>query len=294
MQMGKNLVKELLQLREDGFPDEFFINREITVNAADWLLEIGGEVTINGSLTSLNYKLNDDKELCYIRIDGSLAHAGVSNLREELEKYHSECIEKITISKLPKIEDMPDYDTILTTDDIKDIVDNNDDGSLKEIEATKGSLTGVQVTVSRIRYDHGPDHDPEIIDKHDIFKMTKRAIDPEKEKYHDPNWISFACKKQSDKAVKNIRNGDIYIEDFENDKTTVGKGIHDWNLYQKTKTQPMRPYIPGEDLSDVSVSEEDTPQEGGMIARNPDNHQDQRYVAKDFFEDNYENVDKEE
>ena len=44
----------------------------------------------------------------------------------------------------------------------------------------------------------------------------------------------------------------------------------------------------GEDLSDISVNSEDTPEEGGMIARNSCNHKDQWYVAKAFFEENYE------
>lgn len=52
----------------------------------------------------------------------------------------------------------------------------------------------------------------------------------------------------------------------------------------------MRPYEPGEDLSGISVSAEDTPEEGGMIARNPKNHADQWYVAKKYFEDNLEEV----
>lgn len=63
-----------------------------------------------------------------------------------------------------------------------------------------------------------------------------------------------------------------------------------FSLYRKKTQQPMRPYIPGEDLSGVSVSAEDTPELGGMIAINPQNLNDQWYVAKQFFEDNYEPV----
>ena len=61
-----------------------------------------------------------------------------------------------------------------------------------------------------------------------------------------------------------------------------------WKKYRKTAVQEMRPYVPGEDLTGISVSPEDTPEEGGMIARNSDNHADQWYVAKDFFAKNYE------
>lgn len=61
-----------------------------------------------------------------------------------------------------------------------------------------------------------------------------------------------------------------------------------WALYSRKGLSEMRPYIVGEDLSKVSVSQEDTPEVGGMIARNPDNHDDQWYVAKDYFEKNLE------
>lgn len=48
----------------------------------------------------------------------------------------------------------------------------------------------------------------------------------------------------------------------------------------------MRPYVPGESLTGISVSETDTPELGGMIARNPDDHEDQWYVNHDYFEKN--------
>ncbi len=60
-------------------------------------------------------------------------------------------------------------------------------------------------------------------------------------------------------------------------------------MYRKKSIQAMRPYVPGEDLTGVSVSVEDTPELGGMIAIGADN--DARwYVSKRFFEENYEEV----
>ena len=54
----------------------------------------------------------------------------------------------------------------------------------------------------------------------------------------------------------------------------------------------MRPYISGEDMAGISVSEPDkqngSPRVGDMIARNPKNHLDQWLVAKKYFEDNLE------
>ncbi len=63
---------------------------------------------------------------------------------------------------------------------------------------------------------------------------------------------------------------------------------NDYKLYRKKNLQPMRPYIPGEDLSGVSVNAEDTPGQGGMIAYNPENPADRWYVSQQFFADNYE------
>lgn len=57
-----------------------------------------------------------------------------------------------------------------------------------------------------------------------------------------------------------------------------------WKNYRRTGITQMRPYIVGEDLSNVSINKEDTPEEGGYIARNIANWNDQWYVAKDYFE----------
>jgi|SaaInl8_150m_RNA_FD_contig_21_1042084_length_827_multi_28_in_0_out_0_1 hypothetical protein len=59
--------------------------------------------------------------------------------------------------------------------------------------------------------------------------------------------------------------------------------------YQRTGYAEARPYEPGEDLSNVSVSDVDNPKTdtGGMVARNPENHNDQWYIAGDYFEQNF-------
>lgn len=66
------------------------------------------------------------------------------------------------------------------------------------------------------------------------------------------------------------------------------EAFNPWKQYKRKGLSEMRPYIPGEDLSAVSVSKEDKPEPGGMIARNPKNHADQWYVSKKYFEDNLE------
>jgi len=68
--------------------------------------------------------------------------------------------------------------------------------------------------------------------------------------------------------------------------------ITNWKYYKRKGHSEMRPYIIGEDISHVSISEADkmnnSPKEGDMIARNPKNHDDQWLVAKKYFEDNLE------
>ena len=66
--------------------------------------------------------------------------------------------------------------------------------------------------------------------------------------------------------------------------------MKEFKNYRKNNVQPMRPYIPGEDLTGISVSPADAPSLGGMIAINPKNPIDKWYVAKDFFVDNYTEV----
>lgn len=61
-----------------------------------------------------------------------------------------------------------------------------------------------------------------------------------------------------------------------------------WKPYRRKGLSEMRPYIPGEDMSTVSVNPVDTVEDGGMVARNPKNHADQWYVAKQYFADNLE------
>ena len=59
--------------------------------------------------------------------------------------------------------------------------------------------------------------------------------------------------------------------------------------YRRTGIALMRPYEPGEDLTEISVSGEDDPASDlGMIAVNPDNPSDQWYVARAYFDKNFE------
>ena len=67
-----------------------------------------------------------------------------------------------------------------------------------------------------------------------------------------------------------------------------------WAQYKRKGLSEMRPYVEGEDVSHVSISEPDrengSPKKGDMIARNPENHADQWLVAAKYFEDNLEPV----
>lgn len=61
--------------------------------------------------------------------------------------------------------------------------------------------------------------------------------------------------------------------------------------YRKKGLAEMRPYIIGENMTGKTVSKGDTLEQGGMVARNPSNHDDQWYVAKEYFEKNFELIE---
>ena len=65
-----------------------------------------------------------------------------------------------------------------------------------------------------------------------------------------------------------------------------------WAQYKRKGLSEMRPYVVGEELPGVSISEADakngSPKLGDMIARNPLNHNDQWLVAEKYFHDNLE------
>lgn len=58
--------------------------------------------------------------------------------------------------------------------------------------------------------------------------------------------------------------------------------------YKRKGTSLGRPYIEGEDLTNVSVNVVDTPRLGGMIFKNIDNEDDQCYVSEEYFKKYYE------
>lgn len=75
--------------------------------------------------------------------------------------------------------------------------------------------------------------------------------------------------------------------------------MSDFQYYRRKNVAEMRPYIEGESLQDeVSVSEADqingSPKAGDMIARNPQNHNDQWLVSAEYFVHNFEPLNNKE
>ena len=69
----------------------------------------------------------------------------------------------------------------------------------------------------------------------------------------------------------------------------------DFTHYRRTNLAEMRPWVPGEDMSGISVSSPDakagSPKAGDMVARNPENHADQWLVSEAYFAANFGPVD---
>jgi len=57
--------------------------------------------------------------------------------------------------------------------------------------------------------------------------------------------------------------------------------------FQRTNVAEMRPYVVGENMQNISVADADTPEIGGYVARNPQNHKDKWYVSKEYFNANF-------
>ena len=67
--------------------------------------------------------------------------------------------------------------------------------------------------------------------------------------------------------------------------------MSEYKQYRRTNIAEMRHYVRGEDTAGISVSKEDDPlRDMGMIARNPKNHNDRWYVARKYFEENFEPI----
>lgn len=64
--------------------------------------------------------------------------------------------------------------------------------------------------------------------------------------------------------------------------------------YRRKGFSELRPYVPGEDLSGVSVQQDQTPRAGGMIARNPSDHSDQWYITPEYVAEHLELVESED
>lgn len=68
--------------------------------------------------------------------------------------------------------------------------------------------------------------------------------------------------------------------------------MSEFTQYRRKHIAELRPYVLGEDVFHISISDEDakagSPKDGDMIARNPKNHRDQWLVAAKYFMDNFE------
>ena len=66
--------------------------------------------------------------------------------------------------------------------------------------------------------------------------------------------------------------------------------MSDFKTYKRKGSVEARPYVDGEDLTGVSLSEADKQLPtlvGGMVARSADNHKDLWYINEAFFNKNY-------
>ena len=88
----------------------------------------------------------------------------------------------------------------------------------------------------------------------------------------------------------NPSQGEINIK-YNNDN--IDKDIEEYIMYHEILVEDVY-FSEEEDNVAISISEVDlnngSPKLGDMIARNPKNHKDQWLVAKQYFEDNFEEI----
>lgn len=59
--------------------------------------------------------------------------------------------------------------------------------------------------------------------------------------------------------------------------------MNEWTRAKRVSIVEYRDYNPGEPLDGISLSDQDAPELGGKIFRNPNNHKDQWYVNPAYF-----------
>jgi hypothetical protein len=71
--------------------------------------------------------------------------------------------------------------------------------------------------------------------------------------------------------------------------------MSEFKRYRRSQIAEMADWVPGFDMSRVSVSAPDreagSPKAGDKIARNPKNHDDRWLVAAEYAADNFEPID---
>jgi hypothetical protein len=75
--------------------------------------------------------------------------------------------------------------------------------------------------------------------------------------------------------------------------------MNKFKKYRRKAIAELRKIVPGEDLTGVSISDEDKKLMKefpnifslGYVARNPKNHKDMWYVVNDYFLDNFEEIE---
>jgi hypothetical protein len=111
-------------------------------------------------------------------------------------------------------------------------------------------------------------------------------------------WIGFKRNKpQTTRTMKAIdKEGVEWLVEMDVlQPNLVTRTMKEFKQYRRKSISEMRPYVEGEILDGkVSISQADkdngSPKVGDMIARNPKNHEDQWLVAKQYFEDNLEEI----
>ena len=152
----------------------------------------------------------------------------------------------------------------------KDQIDRILDGSTIQVETIGLKTTLVVVTLAN------------------GFEILQSSSCVDASNYDEEMGKSICMKKIEDKLWE-LEGYKLQCELAAKSKVNVDGS---WKQYKRKGLSEMRPFVEGEDVSSISISEPDkangSPKAGDMIARNPKNYEDQWLVAEVYFNDNLE------
>ena len=134
-------------------------------------------------------------------------------------------------------------------------------------------------------------------DLNEITKLYDTAVTGTRRRFREEDSalvIIYALWDDGEFRGWQVWVGGRLVGDFQSFEAAHEASTVCFRHYRRKQIAELRQWTPDYDMKYVSVSSVDlqagSPKPGDMIARNPKNHDDQWLVAKQYFEDNFEEM----